>query len=493
MTLLNQLNTLESSGLLQLAAVQPELEYIFRHALVQDAAYSSLLKQDRKQLHQAVAKTLEKLYPNQLDDYAATLAYHFEQAAALEKAVHYLVRAGDHAYHSYANAEAIAFYQTALRHISDSLLPHQPTQWRGTLAQLWEKLAEAVERTGQHEPARAHFQQALSMTDNEPLTQARLYRRIGAAHTIERHFAEALQEWKKAEQVLGKPTEESAPTHWHEWIEIQVERLWAHYWQNQVEGMEEICRELIPLSEQYGAALQRSRTWICFALYCFRRERYVASDETLVKALTGLQVVLTTGRPDLSHDAHFQMGFFHLFRREFAEADENLHQCLAFAGRLGDPLRQARAHNYLMVLARMRGQVEAALSYLPAILKTTWAGPMADYTPQVCACKAWAAWRSGDLREAQAHGLAAYDADQKIVVKFPFRWTFLFPLLAVAVSANELAAARQYAQELLAPNQMRLPDDLTARLDTGGSSSDDELTRQQLTAALTLAQGYGYL
>ena len=52
MTTRTELNTLEQSGLVQVAALEPELEYLFRHALVQDAAYSSLLKQDRRALHQ---------------------------------------------------------------------------------------------------------------------------------------------------------------------------------------------------------------------------------------------------------------------------------------------------------------------------------------------------------------------------------------------------------------------------------------------------------
>jgi predicted ATPase len=45
------LNTLEKSGLIRLAQIQPELEYLFRHALVQEATYESLLKNDRKRVH----------------------------------------------------------------------------------------------------------------------------------------------------------------------------------------------------------------------------------------------------------------------------------------------------------------------------------------------------------------------------------------------------------------------------------------------------------
>jgi predicted ATPase len=114
MTLITQLNTLESVGLLRLAAAHPELEYLFRHALVQDAAYQSLLKQDRRQLHAFVGEAIERLYPHQLEEQAATLAYHFEKAGQPDKAVGYFRRAGDRARASYANAEAVAFYQAAI-------------------------------------------------------------------------------------------------------------------------------------------------------------------------------------------------------------------------------------------------------------------------------------------------------------------------------------------------------------------------------------------
>ena len=67
MNISSQLNMLEISGLIRLVQAQPELEYLFRHALVQETAYGSLLKQDRKRLHLAVGTALEKLYAGRLD------------------------------------------------------------------------------------------------------------------------------------------------------------------------------------------------------------------------------------------------------------------------------------------------------------------------------------------------------------------------------------------------------------------------------------------
>ena len=56
MTLFSDLGTLETAGLIRVAKVEPDLEYLFRHALVQDTAYASLLESDRKRLHLAVAR-----------------------------------------------------------------------------------------------------------------------------------------------------------------------------------------------------------------------------------------------------------------------------------------------------------------------------------------------------------------------------------------------------------------------------------------------------
>src|SRR5688500_8965378 len=94
MTIEPQLDRLEAKGLIRLAAYQPELEYLFRHWLVQDAAYGSLLKQERRELHQQVGDALEALYPERREELAGVLAMHFEQAGRTDKAIENLLTAG---------------------------------------------------------------------------------------------------------------------------------------------------------------------------------------------------------------------------------------------------------------------------------------------------------------------------------------------------------------------------------------------------------------
>lgn len=109
-----ELGTLEASGLIQVATLDPELEYLFRHALVQDAAYSSLLKQDRRVLHRLAADTLLSLYPERKRELAAVIAMHLEQAGDGTRAAVHLVVAGEHALERFANREAMAFFERAL-------------------------------------------------------------------------------------------------------------------------------------------------------------------------------------------------------------------------------------------------------------------------------------------------------------------------------------------------------------------------------------------
>jgi tetratricopeptide (TPR) repeat protein len=108
-----ELGTLEASGLVEIAALQPELEYLFRHALVQEAAYASLLKQDRRALHLAAAETILLLHPDRERELSGVVGMHFEQGGDAVRASQHLVVAGEHALERFANKEAVGFFTRA--------------------------------------------------------------------------------------------------------------------------------------------------------------------------------------------------------------------------------------------------------------------------------------------------------------------------------------------------------------------------------------------
>ena len=108
-----RLGLLEAAGMIELAGVDPELEYRFRHALIQEAAYDSILRQERRELHLAVADVLERLYAEHTAELHPVLAMHLEQAGEDERAADHYVVAAARARERFANHEADAFYASA--------------------------------------------------------------------------------------------------------------------------------------------------------------------------------------------------------------------------------------------------------------------------------------------------------------------------------------------------------------------------------------------
>src|SRR5205823_12821765 len=70
--------------------VGDEIEYVFKHALAQETIYASLLQRTRKELHLAVAGSIETLFADRLADFYGMLSYHFSRAESPEKAEEYL-------------------------------------------------------------------------------------------------------------------------------------------------------------------------------------------------------------------------------------------------------------------------------------------------------------------------------------------------------------------------------------------------------------------
>src|SRR3972149_3629521 len=88
MDLDNHLSQLENAQLVH-RLHEEELAFIFKHALLQNTAYESLLKNDRRRLHLIVGEILERVYPDQVDDFAALLARHFTLAGERDRAIKY--------------------------------------------------------------------------------------------------------------------------------------------------------------------------------------------------------------------------------------------------------------------------------------------------------------------------------------------------------------------------------------------------------------------
>ena len=92
----------------------PELSYMFKHALIHDVAYSTLLRERQKSLHRLIGASIEEFYASRLAENYEVLAYHYSEGEEWGKALEYLVKAADKAAATFANRDALDYYARAI-------------------------------------------------------------------------------------------------------------------------------------------------------------------------------------------------------------------------------------------------------------------------------------------------------------------------------------------------------------------------------------------
>ena len=107
------LSGLERLEFIRTRTIQPDLEYIFKHALTQEVVYNGLLKKERQALHERIGLIMEQLFHDRLPEFYETLAFHYKQGQSLSKAVDYLIKCGEKSLNRYSLDEAHRYYQEA--------------------------------------------------------------------------------------------------------------------------------------------------------------------------------------------------------------------------------------------------------------------------------------------------------------------------------------------------------------------------------------------
>ncbi len=129
------LSTLERLDLIRARTLHPDLEYIFKHPLTQEIVYNGLLKKDRREIHEQIARVMEAVFQNRLPEFYETLAFHFRLGRSTLKAVDYLVRSGEKSLGRYSVEESHQYFKEAF-----DLLSNKPDRAKDENALLIELL-----------------------------------------------------------------------------------------------------------------------------------------------------------------------------------------------------------------------------------------------------------------------------------------------------------------------------------------------------------------
>jgi len=483
----------------------------FIHDKLREFSYAGLSSERRRKLHHRAAEVVERRYA-QAPDFALmfpSLANHWAKAEVHDQASRYFGLAGDRARAAHANEEAIFFYQSALAEARMHQGPDVDSSKQAGpgLSPLYESLGDVLALTGRQEEARAAYGEALSrLSPAQRYQRAGLHRKVGKTWETHHLHEAALRAYDEAETALGtrpsgpagaSPNEEVSRW-WHEWVQVQVERIWVYYWMGRVEEMGAIIAQVRPHVEAHGTSRQRSGFFQSLILRAFKRDRYVISEETLEHARKGLEASEQSG--DLADLAasRFTLSFCLLFHGELAESEQVGLEGLQLAERLGDVTLQSRLVTYLMQVYRRRGQLALARVWAERCLRLAAAARMEDYVGAAQATLAWVAWKEQRLEEAKHLAQAALECWRKLSLRYPFagQWQGLLLLMALEAQRGDVEQAVERARAMLDPAQQRLPAPLDAALDealTAGNQGRLETALEHLRRSVGIAEALGFL
>jgi adenylate cyclase len=309
---------LVSRELLREKDVVPEPLYAFSHPLVQEVAYRGLLVKSRTELHGRAGEALERLHAGRLDDVLAELAVHFLHSADRERAVHYLVLAGDRDASLFAYREAQGLYARALERLpagpdgarvavldklGDAMFAHGALKdaqgaWdealglvtardeRGHMADLHRKIAGGYWAAGRTDPALAHLEAGLAALGDETdnLAAARLYHELARIHFRLGQHGKAT-DWARRALALGQTLDAAdVVSHAYNTLGVAVAR------DGDLEAGATFLTQSLEtaLAHQLGAAACRAYTNLAVmyaSLDHHRSERYCREGLTLAQKI----------------------------------------------------------------------------------------------------------------------------------------------------------------------------------------------------------------
>jgi predicted ATPase/class 3 adenylate cyclase len=192
------LRELEAREFVQAQVDGDETTFTFRHILMSDAIYGTLLKRDRREIHGRVGQVLETLYADRLDSQVELLANHYRWSALPERAVHYLLLAGARAARGYANQQARQNFAWAIE-----LLPEISATTEQVL-QAYMGLGDVLILTGDYPTARQMYLTALESLPETGWVSRRseLRRKLGATDERQGEYEAALSNYRAAQKLL---------------------------------------------------------------------------------------------------------------------------------------------------------------------------------------------------------------------------------------------------------------------------------------------------
>ena len=338
----------------------PGGEFMIKHLLVSDTIYSTLLKRERKELHGLVADTIEKIYAGHLENQIDVLARHYFWSDYLDRALIYLLLAGQKAARNYNTSQAQKYFEDALTVLPD--VPHTSQQ----AVQVYSGLGDALALAGDYPATRGAYEkaiQAIASEENENVeTVCELHRKIGMTFERQGEYDQAFACLDKANKILIN-TGLDFPV---ELSQILNDTGWIYSRRGRLEDAENYLIQAQNLAEKTTRLDVVSSIYNRIGGIYFQKERLKEASEFAVKSLAIRQEIGDIPGVARSYN---NLGLLETKRGFWDEALVNYKRSAEIQTRLGDVEAIIDLNSNLGLLQTDRGYTDEARDYLQEALR----------------------------------------------------------------------------------------------------------------------------
>ena len=368
-----------------------ELRYIFRHSLLREAVYDMQLKTRLRELHFMIARAIEKVYSDNIEQRYVDLAFHYEQAEVKSKTLEYLRKAADFARRNYQNQQALDFYDRLLKNIENETELVKTLIKKGEVLQLvgrWydseiafhEALFKAaatgdislkgransvlgtlLKLKGNYEEARPYLEKSAAYFE-----QIVDYNGIARAYGSLGNFYFRQGEYDLAKDYLSKSIHISREHGLRSPAQI-VSNLGLTY-MNQGDYTEGIKaqREELEIAEKNNDLAGAATLWVNLGIVYFEKGDETAALHCFEK---GLELCQLLGNKQFTSIALGCIGNVWRVKGNFEKAAEYLTEDLKMCTELGDKQGIAIAHELIGKLNSTKGEFNEAIHHFEESLK----------------------------------------------------------------------------------------------------------------------------
>jgi tetratricopeptide (TPR) repeat protein len=406
-----RLRRLVSDGLLEALESELEaLEYHFRHALTRDVAYDSLLYARRRELHGFIARAIELVYADRLDEYVTSLAHHYLEAEEWPSAFIYHRRAGERAQVLFANKNAIAYFHTALT-IAEERMPDlfdafDALDLLDALTRVREHLGDVLQLEGRYDEALEAYEAGRTLLTKEeaPADLARFYRKTAVIHERKADYPLALEWLERGLDVLGDQdhVEKARIYNWGGGV---------YYRQGDREQALEWRERALQIAQRLGDQREIADAYLIMAMIY---SDWGETDRALDYGRRCLDAFDAAGDLAGSIKARNNVGLISYWADDWVQALEHYREGLRLSEMMGDGLRIGMFANNMGNVYLDQGRLEEAAAAYQRGLAVLQPIGLRGFVAGVRINLGKVAVTQGELNVGQAHLADALDLAQEI-------------------------------------------------------------------------------